>query len=873
MPRRIIFKNASSGQKGVTIQRYVQDTSLLWDRTRVVCSFDTEIHTEEVLILVTAFFNGNYLNDDEMYGENKRFIKVDYEKSKDAPDSKFDEFTKKNKGIPKSLQYASLRPNITQGAFFDNKSAIRVDNTQKSVCTDGVYIDIVRKYNIYVSQTLRNVTTEDDYLDTLHVFLMTDLGDTTGVIGMQKLESWSDLYILNSHASPYQLQPRFFGDNENLISTNKFWVLPPQFKSHGITYELYYDGVPDRVIENLGDISGLAFNIKNGVIDIKNIDKFCSYKLLEGTTPISGNFSQYNSPSATNVDTNGDLSYNSIITLIRWEMGKDYIMHKFSFENNIASGLVGDYHQLDETKTTTNGKGFFEEGVYKRGEDIANILLALNASVWYSSILADQSPNNKLVAFAYGDEGNKLEGGAIVTGADGIERYSFIDQIDGNDNKSISAGEGTRDFTGFTFKLISFLETKIIGCIFDDVMFDRCDFSGATFEDCTFKNLNSKDNIWGDFNYNYIFENSNSLEGSHKFIGGRFVGEEIGPEDDGVNFNHIGMRSYVTREMGVRKILTDADVSYNLTDPSRIDEVVFRSFISIDPYVNVEIDLSYVNLDDVSATDVSNLEQPFNIFVRESDEAEYVQEHEGDLWRTDDLSDNHFARLRLKLPPAGHKNLLDSDMSGVDPLDFFYRKYSFYHSESELDDHAVENPFFYNYQFQKDLTNPNSLKLVGFNNSNSSDHSHAGNWGIGTYPYNTIGSTDIMLSFEQTMQSTFGYTTRGPLTYYKLDVSYNTFSNKAFQHLGLDTKFKLRKPNLNYDYIDTTSKIVRGQGDMVGKLQVPPHPLTWEIHALAGDVSLNNIINIDLEGKLDNEFISDRAQTLPVRKTALYYDD
>jgi hypothetical protein len=255
--------------------------------------------------------------------------------------------------------------------------------------------------------------------------------------------------------------------------------------------------------------------------------------------------------------------------------------------------------------------------------------------------------------------------------------------------------------------------------------------------------------------------------------------------------------------------------------------------------------------------------------VRESDEAGYVQEHEGDLWRTDDLADNHFARLRLKLPPAGHKNLLDGDMVGVDPLDFFYRKYSFYHSESELDDHAVENPFFYNYQFQKDLTNSNSLKLVGFNNSNSSDHSHVGNWGIGTYPYNTIGSTDMMLSFEQTMQSTFGYNTRGPLTYYKLDVSYNTFSNKAFQHLGLDTKFKLRKPNLNYDYIDTTSKIVRSQGDKEGKLQVPPHPLTWEIHALAGDPALNNIINIDLEGKLDNEYIPDRAQTLPVRKTAL----
>ena len=97
MPRRIIFKNASSGQKGVTIQRQVQDTTLLWDRIRLECSFDVEIHTEEVLIILAAQNNTTYLADEDFFGENKRFITIEYERDKSMPPSKFEEFKKKIK--------------------------------------------------------------------------------------------------------------------------------------------------------------------------------------------------------------------------------------------------------------------------------------------------------------------------------------------------------------------------------------------------------------------------------------------------------------------------------------------------------------------------------------------------------------------------------------------------------------------------------------------------------------------------------------------------------------------------------------------------------------------------------------------------------
>lgn len=843
MPRRIIFKNASSGQKGVTIQRQVQDTTLLWDRIRLECSFDVEIHTEEVLIILAAQNNTTYLADEDFFGENKRFITIEYERDKSMPPSKFEEFKKKNKGIPKSQQYASIRANLTQGAFFDNKNSFRVGNTFKSVCTDGAYLNVIRQYVIYISQTLKNITTLD-YLDNINIFFVALGGD--GVKSMTKLESWNNLYILQSSKEPYQIQPKFFGDTGNSVSSNKFWVLPPQFKKYGITYELYHDGNPPRVLTRLSELNSCSFTITDGILRIKDVDIFCSYKLLFGLTPISGLFSRYPHITATNIDESGELSYDSVITCTRYEVDGITPSHQFSFTNNIAEGLTGFYHQLDETKTTTNNLGFFEENVYKRGEDIANILLAISSQRWFSEILL--SDIYLLTAFDFTNSSNRLSNGTIVAGSDGVDRYTFIDNIDGNGVKSITApGGGRRIFNDFTFNRISFIDTEFVACDFSGTTFIECDFTGATFEDCDLTNLKSNKNLWDNFNDRYILNGINPLKNGHKFIGGKFIGNEI--EQNGEYFNFTRLRSYDERSEEERLIMSDHDVSMNFTDPLRIDEVTFRSYIEVDPFVNVRIDLSYVNLDDVSGTDISNQEQPFNILIRESDEPGYVQ------------ANTLETRLHLIPPPINHKNrtlyTIANNSVTISPKDYFYRKYAFYYSNASLFDHEVKNPLFYNFQFQKELDNPRGIKLFGFNNTNANDHPHVGSWGIGLSPYNTINSEDVMLQFAQSMSSTFGYNVVGPLTYYKLDEGYNKYNGTGgipFLHKGVATNFKLRKGNFNYEYIDTTSKLVADRSDGTNA------PIKFSMETVSSDPSLNYATVGELYDELDDEYIRGRPQ-------------
>ena len=852
-PRRIIFKNASSGQKGVTIQRRVQDTSLLWERTRIECSFDVELFTEEVLILLLGRTGNTYLSDESFAGDNKRFIKIDYARDKSHPPSKFEEFKAKNKGLTKSQQYASIRANITQGAFFDNKNAFTIGNTIKSVCTDGAYLGVIRQYHIYISQTLKNITTLDD-LDKIDVYFVADGGD--GVKTMSRLETWNKLYILEPREEPYQIQPRFFGDTGDVVSTNNFWVLPPQFKKYGITYELYHYGPIPRVLDKLSDINDCTFSILNDNLRIEGHDIFCSYTHLYGAQQTSGTFTYITDATdvlagtyyiaSRNIDEFGELSYNSVIECTSYEIDGVTPYHRFSFINNIADGLMGYYHQLDETKTTSNKIGFFEEGVYKRGEDIANILLNLNAYRWFSDILKIRIDLS--TSFDYDSANNRLRGGGPVIGSDGVERYTFIDNIDQNKLKTITGTAGSvRNFSGFTFKRISFIDTQIVKCIFTGAHFEECDFTRVEFSDCNFTNVTSKRNIWDNFNERLILHGDKPLQPGHKLIGGRIIGDDI--TESGEYYNYTKLRSYDERTTAVRNVNTDNDVIMDFTDSLRIDEVIFRTYIEVDPYVKVIIDLSYVNLDDVSATDISSLEQPFNIFVRESGDAGYIQ----------DNSLN--SRLVLLVPPENHRNRtlynIDTSSSDISASEYYYRKYADYYSEASLMDHAVENPLFYNYQFQKDLTNRNGIKLFGFNNTNSNDNHHVGSWGIGVYPYNTINSNDVMLQFVQTMSTTFGYNVVGPLTHYKLDEGYNKYTGVGgvqFMHNGKPTNFKLRKGNLNYEYIDTTSaRVADSIKDISGIL--------WKAEIETFDPSLTRPNVGDLFNKLDDEYISNRDQS------------
>ena len=72
------------------------------------------------------------------------------------------------------------------------------------------------------------------------------------------------------------------------------------------------------------------------------------------TTSLYGSFSQY----TLSVLPLENLKSDSVITCRRAHPGAPDL-HKFSFTNNIAEGLTGYYHQLDETKTTEKNTGFF----------------------------------------------------------------------------------------------------------------------------------------------------------------------------------------------------------------------------------------------------------------------------------------------------------------------------------------------------------------------------------------------------------------------------------------------------------------------------------------------------------------------------------
>ena len=199
-------------------------------------------------------------------------------------------------------------------------------------------------------------------------------------------------------------------------------------------------------------------------------------------------------------------------------------------------------------------------------------------------------------------------------------------------------------------------------------------------------------------------------------------------------------------------------------------------------------------------------------------------------------------------------------------------------------DNRVEDEDFYKHQFQKSTTNEEAVKLIGVSNKIPFDHPHHGTWCLARYPYNIINNRDVILTYgEQHMRDTFyelsnndllpndldnhplyndpdgidyygnpdhqtGWTIRnkGPLPYYRLD---EEFTHKYLAHPTKGTdygRFRIRKVNQNFQYIDKTSYDVRQFGPIRYNNEVITSQNTgiWDLSTNpvynTRDVSFNN---------------------------------
>ena len=133
--------------------------------------------------------------------------------------------------MTKNQQYSGIRINSTNNKFLNTNYAVNNNSIIKSVCTDSRYIDSVSAYEILVSQRIQNIRI-DDFLSTFVVkYIDNEFGNTNS-------QTYTNLYIPQIREVGYNLYANFFGVTNNSLS-NKFWVLPNEFKKNGITYEIY----------------------------------------------------------------------------------------------------------------------------------------------------------------------------------------------------------------------------------------------------------------------------------------------------------------------------------------------------------------------------------------------------------------------------------------------------------------------------------------------------------------------------------------------------------------------------------------------------------------------------------------------------------
>lgn len=848
--RKLVFKNNSSNKKQ-TISVPTIDTSLLADRERLVCLFDKIITEEKVLLGVnTLIYNANNnfeVDFDILIGDKERFILVKYIREDPSIQSTEEAFRETQQGYSKAQQYSNIKVNSTGNQFFNTNKIIKANNIINSVCTDGLYINTVTNYQILLKQTMYNKTILN-YLDDFIVYYK-----PTDNVTSEDIETFSDLYIPRANSFPYQLKANFYGV-ENTFTSNKFWVLPEQFKNNGITYEIYLEGEKQRVFTSLDDVRNnvTSYILNNNILTLNTTHlgeiSFFSYKrelsFTEETNGLFNNFLNFDISCASlyknEIANANDLSYDDIIIItskinFQNEFNEYVPSVNFSFHNNIADGLIGFYHQLDETKTIQNNQGFFNTDIMKREEQIGSFLNSLINIYWYTSILKETEYNEEVYNTGFNftlndprtiNEFKKDDSGKF--NFIGASRTGEKDQLGSFNGKNFIYNN--INFFGSNGKGIEFIE-----CDFKDATFINCDFSGCNFVSCNLDNIISYDNSWNNFYDELITYNRNDLGFGYKFLNGSFTGLNIDISNINVNNNTVitirpSCQTFILsnsdEEKGIKSIL-------ELSNNEFCDTYNFNSIIKVKPNVRIDISLDQLKIND-KHLDHDTKEKLVDYFTHPK-QSPFIFQVEEDAT----LEDINTINDRIKI--------LNDNLLTTITTSNFYLTFVNYMSGNPLfsgPDNRKEYSDFYNFQFQKDLYNKNAPKIVGYKNNIDFDHSHKGTWALTKYPYNTINNKDNILSYglqsltdiyyelsnndlsindlDSNLNWPEGYYGKtytnsngnmplwikkngGPLPYYRLDTRY---THKYFKHPIHDInfgRFRIKIGNNNYKFTDHTS--------------------------------------------------------------------
>lgn len=848
--RKLVFKNNSSNKKQ-TISVPTIDSSLLADRERLVCLFDKIVTEEKVLLGVnTLIYNENNtfeIDYDILIGDKERFILVKYIREDDSIQSTEEAFRETQQGSSKAQQYSNIKINSTGNQFFNTNKIIKANNIINSVCTDGLYIDTVTNYQILLKQTMYNKIIIN-YLDDFLVYYK-----PTDNVTKENIEVFNNLFIPNVSNYPYQLKSNFYGVDNNFAS-NKFWVLPEQFKNEGITYEIYLEGEKQRVFTSLDDVRNnvTSYILNNNILTLNTTHlgeiSFFSYQreisFTEETNGLFNNFLNFDISCASlykDVTSNtNDLSYDDIIIItskIKFENEEnEYVPSvNFSFHNNIADELVGFYHQLDETKTIQNNRGFFNTDIMKREEKIGSFLNSLINIFWYTSILKETEYNEEIYNTGFNFTLNDPRTvGEFKQGDSG--KFNFVGASRAGEKDQLGSFNGKNfiynniNFFGSNGKGIEFIE-----CDFKNATFINCDFSGCNFISCNLDNIISYDNSWNNYYDDLLNYNINALGFGFKFLNGSFSGLNIDISNINVNNNTVitirpSTQNYLLsnsiEENGIKSIL-------ELSNNEFCDTYNIHGIIKVKPNVRIDISLDQLKINNKHFDHDTN-EKLIDYFTYPK-QVPFIFQVEEDTT----LEDINVISDRIKL--------LNDNLITTISISNFYTTFINYMSGNPLfsgQDNRAEYSDFYNYQFQKDLYNKNAPKIVGYKNNIDFDHAHKGYWALTKYPYNTINNKDNILYYkEQTLtdihyelsnndlsvndldnhpdwpEGYYGKTytnsdgnnplwikkNGGPLPYYRLDTRY---THNYFQHpvhsnnLG---RFRIRIGNINYKFTDHTS--------------------------------------------------------------------
>ena len=864
----ILQKNASSGQE-TAVPIFYQDTSLLWERDGILCIPGALVTEEEILLSVFVYINGA-IDETILNGDYERFSMIKYIRDSNVK-SQRDVLRETKQGKSQKASYGSSLQ--ASGQYFNKDKFVKQGNTIKSVCTDGLYIDAVTNYQILLSQRMMNRNI-NEYLQPFTVFYRPEDG-----VQKPKRELFEQLYISNFLYDGYQLTSKFFGVTNTFLS-NKFWILPEEFQSKGITYEIYTETEPPRIYTSLTDIINnskeFSINSNSIAIDISGRDNiiFMSYErldsLYEEQTGNFNNFLQYNIHIERGIDNEGDplpgdvdindLSYTDVIIISSDASGVDddgieKSTTKFSIINNMAAGLVGYYHQLDPTKTIENGTGFFDDETPQREEEIGQFIADLNVVKWYTGIINDAKydPSIKNTGFNY--QINDSRAVDEFVGTDGY--FKFIG--DEPSSESLYTNKDTVSnfiVNGFTFNNIQFHGSTgqgiyFIACNFENCTIINSNFNGCVFEECNFKNVISYNNTWNSY-YDNLKTNDNprsDLGFGYRFVNGSFIGPDI-PQTgntskmtlsttaldyDSGGFGYDYNVSGHNIQNGIKSVIdfcNNDGVTYN-----------FRSNMNIEKNVRVNLD--------VEASTFHG--EPASTFFDDTagDKSQFVL-------RQTTNSSNQFMVQLFEDPVYEDTNqwydrlnlITENNIVLEDDFFTFFMNYIARNPLFSGIDNRVEDENFYKHQFQKSTTSEEAVKIIGVSNKVPFDHPHHGTWCLARYPYNIINNRDVILTYgEQHIRDKFyelsnndllpndldnhplyndpngidyygnpdhqtGWTLKntGPLPYYRLD---EEFTHKYLAHPTKGTdygRFRMRKVNQNFQYIDTTSYDVRQYG-------------------------------------------------------------